>query len=82
MPCQKAPLPVSALPIGADDARRVFERFYRGQAARTGNARGSGIGLALVKHIARAHGGDVSVRSSRGGGAMFVVTVPVVGDAS
>ncbi len=64
--------------IDPEDARRVFERFYRGKAARSGVARGSGIGLALVKHIARSHGGDVAVRAAEGGGAVFVVTLPVV----
>jgi two-component system phosphate regulon sensor histidine kinase PhoR len=63
--------------IDSEDARRIFERFYRGKTARSGAARGSGIGLALVKHIARAHGGDVAVRPAEGGGAVFSVTLPV-----
>ncbi len=63
--------------IDPDDARRVFERFYRGKVARSGSARGSGIGLALVKHIAQAHGGDVSVHPASPTGAVFRVTIPV-----
>ncbi len=63
------------------DIKRVFERFYRGTAARTSNARGSGIGLALVKHIARAHGGDVTVRLAAVSGAIFTVTVPITPEA-
>jgi two-component system phosphate regulon sensor histidine kinase PhoR len=63
--------------IDEDDARRIFERFYRGKTASAGGARGSGIGLALVKHIANAHGGDVAVRSGAMGGAVFTVSLPV-----
>ncbi len=42
---------------------RIFERFYRAERERGRNVRGSGIGLALVKHIAEAHGGRVTVES-------------------
>jgi two-component system phosphate regulon sensor histidine kinase PhoR len=63
--------------IEDDDARRVFERFYRGRRARDNSARGSGIGLALVQHIARAHGGDVAVRNAVPRGAVFTVALPL-----
>ncbi|MBL8602058.1 MAG: HAMP domain-containing histidine kinase [Myxococcales bacterium] len=63
--------------IDPDDQRRIFERFYRGRAARQGQTRGSGIGLALVKHIARAHGGAVSVRNAAPQGSVFRVTLPL-----
>jgi two-component system phosphate regulon sensor histidine kinase PhoR len=59
------------------DTRRVFERFYRGRRARDNGARGSGIGLALVQHIARAHGGDVAVRNATPRGAVFTVALPI-----
>jgi two-component system, OmpR family, phosphate regulon sensor histidine kinase PhoR len=49
--------------IPPEDRSRVFERFYRTQRTREKNVRGSGIGLALVKHIALAHGGRVTVES-------------------
>ena len=49
--------------IPRDEQARIFERFYRAQSARDRNVRGSGIGLALVKHIAEAHGGRVTVES-------------------
>jgi two-component system phosphate regulon sensor histidine kinase PhoR len=66
--------------IPAEDRERVFERFYRGKSARSGQVRGSGIGLALVQHIAEAHGGDVEVREGEGGrGATFVVSIPLAG---
>ena len=45
--------------------------------ARARNVRGSGIGLALVKHIAEAHGGRVEVESAPGRGSTFTVYVPV-----
>jgi two-component system phosphate regulon sensor histidine kinase PhoR len=63
--------------IGRDEQRRIFERFYRADNARARNVRGSGIGLALVKHIAEAHGGRVEVESAPGRGATFTVYVPV-----
>lgn len=63
--------------ISPDDARRIFERFYRGRSAQGNKTRGSGIGLALVKHIAQAHGGGVSVRPATPRGTVFTVTIPV-----
>jgi two-component system phosphate regulon sensor histidine kinase PhoR len=63
--------------IDEEDLRRVFERFYRGKRAREHGARGSGIGLALVQHIARSHGGDVAVRNAKPKGAIFTVVLPV-----
>jgi two-component system, OmpR family, phosphate regulon sensor histidine kinase PhoR len=62
--------------IAAADQARIFERFYRADSARARNVRGSGIGLALVKHIAEAHGGRVEVESRLGRGATFTVFVP------
>jgi two-component system phosphate regulon sensor histidine kinase PhoR len=63
--------------IAPEEQQRIFERFYRATAARTRNVRGSGIGLALVKHIAEAHGGRVEVESMVGRGSTFTVTLPV-----
>ena len=57
---------------------RVFERFYRGQAAgRRGTGTGTGLGLALVAEHVRLNGGTVWVEESEGGGARFVVELPV-----
>jgi two-component system phosphate regulon sensor histidine kinase PhoR len=63
--------------IAPDEQRRIFERFYRAELTRARNVRGSGIGLALVKYIAEAHGGRVQVESAPGQGATFTVFVPV-----
>jgi two-component system phosphate regulon sensor histidine kinase PhoR len=63
--------------IPADEQRKIFERFYRSREARSSNSRGSGIGLALVKHIAEAHGGRVLVESEPGRGAAFIVDLPL-----
>jgi signal transduction histidine kinase len=64
--------------IPAEEHRRIFDRFYRTRQARGTNVRGSGIGLSLVKHIAEAHGGSVSVDSEPGKGAAFIVDIPLV----
>jgi two-component system phosphate regulon sensor histidine kinase PhoR len=62
--------------ISVEEQDRIFERFYRATSARARNVRGSGIGLSLVKHIAEAHGGRVTVESVPGQGATFTVYVP------
>ncbi|MBT3941728.1 MAG: PAS domain-containing protein, partial [Chloroflexi bacterium] len=61
--------------IEAEYVPHVFERFYKVDSSRTDG--GTGIGLAIVKHIAQAHGGDVSVESAPGRGSKFTVTFPV-----
>ena len=58
------------------ERRRIFERFVRGSAGNERQVRGSGIGLALVKHIAESHGGKAWVESDPGRGSTFVVTIP------
>jgi two-component system phosphate regulon sensor histidine kinase PhoR len=63
--------------VPSEDQARIFERFVRGSTARARTIRGSGIGLALVKHIAESHGGRAWVVSSPGHGATFAISVPV-----
>jgi two-component system phosphate regulon sensor histidine kinase PhoR len=63
--------------IAVEEQEQIFERFYRAKAVRLKPIRGSGIGLALVRHIARAHGGDVTVESSIGTGATFRLWLPI-----
>jgi signal transduction histidine kinase len=59
--------------IPAPERERIFERFYR----REQNGGSGGLGLAIVRWIADAHGGEVRAGEAPGGGAQFVATVPV-----
>jgi len=67
--------------ISAEHKKRVFERFYRADSSRTRssqtNTAGSGLGLALVKHILELHNGSISVESSPGQGAAFTIILPI-----
>ena len=67
--------------IPADEAPHIFERFYRGEAARGSGRDGAGLGLSIVKYIAEAHGGTVSVKSEPGLGATFTVDLPAARQA-
>jgi two-component system phosphate regulon sensor histidine kinase PhoR len=65
--------------IAPEDQGRIFERFVRGSrnaGTEAARVRGSGIGLALVKHIAESHGGSAWVESEVGSGSTFVVRIP------
>jgi two-component system phosphate regulon sensor histidine kinase PhoR len=61
--------------IEAEYVPHVFERFYKVDASRSEG--GTGIGLAIVKHIAQAHDGDVKVESAPGSGSTFTVSFPL-----
>jgi signal transduction histidine kinase len=61
--------------LGADEVRRVFEPFFRGRRASDSQAPGSGMGLALVRRVAEAHGGNVEAHPLAPGLA-FVLRVP------
>ena len=58
------------------DQKRIFEKFYRAQDPLSRTIEGTGLGLAMVKHIVRAHGGHVSVESDLGKGASFTIALP------
>jgi two-component system phosphate regulon sensor histidine kinase PhoR len=60
--------------IPKEDLARVFERFYKGDKARTGE--GTGMGLAIAKHVVEAHGGSIWVRSEEGKGSTFSFSLP------
>ncbi len=54
----------------------LFERFYRAQSMRGTGMHGTGLGLSISRDIARAHGGDITVRSTPGVGSTFIVRLP------
>jgi two-component system OmpR family sensor kinase len=62
--------------LGPEAEARVFERFYRGDPARSRETGGLGLGLAIVSAIVEAHGGTVSVDRGAAGGARFAVQLP------
>lgn len=64
--------------IAPEDQPKVFERFYRGDPAGARRDGRSGLGLTIVKQIARAHGGSVGLRSAVGVGSTFSVWLPAV----
>ena len=60
-----------------EDLPRVFDRFYRAEAARTRNkSGGTGLGLAIARDLVRAQGGDLIAEHARGGGAVFRLRLP------
>jgi signal transduction histidine kinase len=62
--------------ISPADLPHLFDAFYRGVDSRAQQRKGSGLGLALVDRIARAHGGTVKVSNKPDGGARFTLTIP------
>ncbi|MGH9115650.1 MAG: sensor histidine kinase, partial [Acidimicrobiales bacterium] len=62
--------------IAAHDLPRVFDRFYRAEAARS--LPGSGLGLAIVREVVTSHGGTVSISTPAGGGTLVRVELPTV----
>ena len=60
--------------IVAEDLPHVFERFYKVDKTRTGQ--GTGMGLAIAKHIVEAHGGRIWVQSETGRGSTFTFSLP------
>jgi signal transduction histidine kinase len=62
--------------IPLSERTRIFEKFYRIGRSETQGRRGSGVGLALVKHIVEAHGGRVTVDAPPGGGSRFTLHLP------
>ena len=63
----------------AEQASRVFERFYRTDGARTRARGGAGLGLAIAASLAAAHGGEITVDTAPGCGAAFRVRLPLAG---
>jgi two-component system, OmpR family, sensor histidine kinase MtrB len=84
--------PVTAVRVAVEDhgpgvpelaRRHLFERFYRGRASgRRGSSEGTGLGLSLVAEHVRLHGGSVWIEDAPGGGARFVVELPLDPEAA
>ena len=67
------------LGIAASERKTIFRKFMRGSAAIAANVKGSGVGLAMVRHIVAAHGGEIVVASELGQGSTFTLLLPHVG---
>jgi signal transduction histidine kinase len=65
--------------IPLSEQRKIFEKFYRVGDPLVHNTKGSGLGLSLVRRIAQAHGGEISVDSTPGEGSKFTISLPVNG---
>jgi signal transduction histidine kinase len=63
--------------IPPNEQEKIFEKFYRCGDPLVHNVKGSGLGLSLVRHIARAHGGDVLVESIPQKGSTFTIALPL-----
>lgn len=63
--------------IPESERKRIFEKFYRGGRASSVSPTGTGLGLALVKHIMDAHGGDIVIKSRPGEGTRVSLVLPV-----
>jgi len=62
--------------LSQEDQVRVFERFYRVDAARSRHTGGTGLGLSIVKHVISNHGGEVTLWSQPGQGSTFTIRLP------
>jgi heavy metal sensor kinase len=64
--------------IPAEQLERVFDRFYRGEAARNQRTAGAGLGLAIARWIVECHYGDVTAHSEPNAGTSLIVTLPLL----
>jgi signal transduction histidine kinase len=65
------------LGLAPDEQKRIFEKFYRAPSHESRLIAGTGLGLTLVAHIAKAHGGNVRVESEPGAGSTFSILIPI-----
>jgi two-component system sensor histidine kinase SenX3 len=64
--------------IPEDEQDRIFERFYRVDAARSRRTGGTGLGLSIVKHVMSQHGGEATLWSQPGRGSTFTLSIPQI----
>jgi signal transduction histidine kinase len=67
----------SGLGIESSEQEKIFQKFVRGSNARTQQIKGTGIGLAMVRHIVEAHDGEVRVESQPNQGSTFALVLPL-----
>jgi signal transduction histidine kinase len=65
--------------IAQEEMKKIFQKFVRGSAAAAGNVKGTGVGLAMARHIVAAHGGQIQVASRAGEGSTFTMLLPCAG---
>ncbi len=65
--------------LDEDEIPRIFDRFYRGRAARATAVKGTGLGLSIAETVVKAHEGRIVVESSPGAGSTFTILLPVRG---
>lgn len=63
--------------IPQKEQEKVFNKFYRTDQSHASSVRGSGIGLTIVEHTARAHGGEVRIKSEKGKGTRVIIEIPL-----
>jgi two-component system phosphate regulon sensor histidine kinase PhoR len=63
--------------LDEEEVSRVFERFYRGRAARATSVKGTGLGLSIAETVVKAHEGCIVVESVPGAGSTFTILLPV-----
>ena len=63
--------------IAASEQKKIFEKFYRVGTALVHDVKGSGLGLSIVQHVVKAHGGRVEVSSAVGEGTTFTIVLPL-----
>jgi signal transduction histidine kinase len=64
------------LGIPASEHKEIFRRFVRGSGSRAAHVQGTGIGLAMARHIIEAHGGEIRLDSAPGKGSTFTILLP------
>ncbi len=64
----------------SDEAAHAFERFWQAEPTAAYPRRGTGLGLAIIAELVAAHGGAITLDTSRGAGALFTITLPTAND--